>query len=434
MSEHTLKEYYMELNGKAPSKIQIFPPGEVRINGASPVIMDKLAFENVIAAIEPSYADIVIDYEHQSINGGVAPAAGWLKRDGFSFDEEGGFNGTCVWTKRAKEYIENFEYRYFSPYFYSDRSTKRIIRLVNVGLTNLPRMLNITPIVAKSELTQEIQVLKDTMIQLSLDLTKKEMKTMSELKKLREHLKVGDDVTDEELVAKVITDLDAETETPDFPAIIAKALAENPAEVKTEEITAKLETVIAKMGMQAIRKRIKADEKTPDALVEQQVIRMLDELDKLRKQTAAKAVLDALELPEGSNEDEVIAKVHILAQKPDLTDDLKILKGKLDVLEAEKNARDTADLIRLGVTMRKITPAVAKDCESWACSLAKDNPKAFKKFLDQAPEIIAKEDVETPLVPKQEDTEGDAEAMEIAAKAGLDLTDEDWKKYGGDEE
>lgn len=425
MDGYTLKKN-TELGGSAPEKILIFPAGEVRIYGASSVMMDKLASENIISAVMASDADMVIDYEHQTLYGGEAPAAGWLKRDGFVFEEKKGLFGTCVWTEKAKQYIEKGEYRYFSPVFQTDRTTNRIMRLINVALTNQPRMQNITPLAAKQDFSEEIQVLKDEIEKI------KESRIMSEeLKKLREHLKVGDDVTDEDLVAKVIADLDVEQ--PDIAGIVAKALQENPG-ASTEDITAKFEEIVAKNGMQAIRKRIKADDKMPDALVEQQVIRMLDELDKLRKQTAAKAVLDALELPEGANEDEVIAKVHILAQKPDLTDDLKILKGKLDVLEAEKNARDTADLIKLGVTMRKITPAVAKDSESWACSLAKDNPEAFKKFLDQAPEIIAKQDVETPPVPKQENAEGDAEAMEIAAKVGLDLTDEDWKKYGGDEE
>lgn len=413
-----------DLGGKAPDKIRIFPSGEVRIDGAQSALMDKLASENIISAVMASDADMVIDYEHQTLYGGEAPAAGWLKRDGFSFDENEGFFGTCVWTKRAKKYIESGEYRYFSPVFNTDRTTNRIMRLHNVALTNQPRMQSIVPLAAKQDLSDEIRILKDAVAELQ---NKESDKMSEEMKKLREHLKVGDDVTDAEIVAKIIADLD--TESPDIGVIVTKALEglENP---DTAKILEGIEIISAKMGMQAIRKKIKADEKMPDALVEQQVIKMLEELEELRKKksTTAKAVLDALELTDKSSEAEVIAKIHVLNQRPDLTDDIKILKEKLGVLEAEKKDREVRDLVQLGLSQRKITPAIANDPESFACTLARDNPDAYMKYLEQAPKIVSNEKIETPTPKKSE-----RDDAEFAAKLDIDLNNEDFQKYGEDD-
>jgi phage I-like protein len=52
------------------------------------------------------------------------------------------------WTERASEYLSAKEYRLFSPYFEHDALTGRVLRLINVALTNLPALDGIEPLVA----------------------------------------------------------------------------------------------------------------------------------------------------------------------------------------------------------------------------------------------------------------------------------------------
>ena len=92
---------------------------------------------------------MVIDYEHQSLGDGEAPAAGWIKKM-----VNKGKDGIWVvvdWTKRASEYIANREYRFFSPVILVRPSDKRIVAVMNVALTNFPKINNLRPIISKLE-------------------------------------------------------------------------------------------------------------------------------------------------------------------------------------------------------------------------------------------------------------------------------------------
>ncbi|WP_428429529.1 phage protease [Pararhizobium sp.] len=96
-----------------------------------------------IAAQTRSFAgplDLVIDYEHQSINalenGKPAPAAGWIKEVQARDD---GLYGRVEWTANASAAIVAKEYRYLSPvYFHTEAGD--ILALQNAGLTNNPNL------------------------------------------------------------------------------------------------------------------------------------------------------------------------------------------------------------------------------------------------------------------------------------------------------
>ena len=90
--------------------------------------------------------DLVIDFEHQSISGQKAPAAGWI-RD-LKNKEEGLAAIITYWTKEAEELILSGKYRYFSPVLYFSGDSGNVTAIHSVALTNHPALHNIPPLAA----------------------------------------------------------------------------------------------------------------------------------------------------------------------------------------------------------------------------------------------------------------------------------------------
>lgn len=80
--------------------------------------MNQTIFEQMIANYERGGIDLVVDYEHQTLLGDIAPASGWIRKDPLSLKAENGeLFAQIAWTDRAKEMIASGEYRYLSPVF-----------------------------------------------------------------------------------------------------------------------------------------------------------------------------------------------------------------------------------------------------------------------------------------------------------------------------
>ena len=137
---------WKELSG-APAEFQVLPEGKIEITGEEPAWIDEAAARQVIACYKARGNDMVIDYEHQSLDGGQAPAAGWVRDLVWKGKE--GLWAVVEWTQRAKDYLENREYRYFSPVMYLRARDRMVQVLVNIALTNTPAINNLKPIVAK---------------------------------------------------------------------------------------------------------------------------------------------------------------------------------------------------------------------------------------------------------------------------------------------
>lgn len=91
--------------------------------------------------------DIVVDFEHQTLSGAKAPAAGWIteleRRDD-------GVWARVKWTEEARRMVEQKHYRYLSPvliYKAADPRTGEQIGLVlhSVALTNTPLLASDMP-------------------------------------------------------------------------------------------------------------------------------------------------------------------------------------------------------------------------------------------------------------------------------------------------
>ncbi len=158
-----------ELKGP-PSEIQVVPFGTHSTDKGA-FTLDSESMKEVISNFNSRENDLVIDYEHQSLGEGEAPAAGWIKRL-FSVSPEGsrrdgtpprsaGIWAVVEWTPRAVQYFRNREYRYLSPVFLKRISDNRVARLLSAALTNTPAIDGMVPVVnralpgAKGSMTPE---------------------------------------------------------------------------------------------------------------------------------------------------------------------------------------------------------------------------------------------------------------------------------------
>jgi phage I-like protein len=130
-----------------PDWIRLLPLGRVELaDHREPFVVDETSLKSMVAAFRSRGVDLVIDYEHQSLNGERAPAAGWIKD---LEDRPDGLWARVDWTQQARDYLEKKEYRYFSPVLRLDPETRKPLTLMHVGLTNVPAINHLPPLVAR---------------------------------------------------------------------------------------------------------------------------------------------------------------------------------------------------------------------------------------------------------------------------------------------
>lgn len=131
-------------------RVQLLPDGEFSAKDGRPFdvangkwTMDAQAFANLKASASTRTNDFHFDYEHQTMlsedNGKPAPAAGWFN-DLEYIPGQGLFAAKVDWTPKAKQHINDKEYRYTSAVFSYDPTTGRPLSLEHVALTNDPAL------------------------------------------------------------------------------------------------------------------------------------------------------------------------------------------------------------------------------------------------------------------------------------------------------
>jgi phage I-like protein len=230
-----------------PSEIDVLAEGKYyKKNNKGELYEIEVTAADVDAAVSQFKArrerhpnrDVVIDYEHQTLGEGQAPAAGWfsdlnaITRDGIRVARA----TVTRWTDHAAQMIKNFEYRYVSPVFALkglDKETGKIepCILKHAALTNEPLIDELNPIVAK-HFSQTIKG-KDT--------------TMNDLiDRLRYFLNLATTATAEDILAelnKLVGQVkEAIGSTAEATTVTAKDLMAFFANIKTE-IAAKADLV-----------------------------------------------------------------------------------------------------------------------------------------------------------------------------------------------
>ena len=107
---------------------------------------DEEAADEVIADFAKRGKDVVVDYEHQTLSGNEAPAAGWIKA---LAKTAAGLVAKVDWTARAAERLKGREYRYHSPVLHIHGG--RPYRLHSVALTNHPALHGYPALVADDD-------------------------------------------------------------------------------------------------------------------------------------------------------------------------------------------------------------------------------------------------------------------------------------------
>ncbi len=150
-----------DMNGVVPEEIQVIPYGTGIDTPKGKFTLDEECAPLVITEFQKQVNQMVIDYEHQTLMGTQAPAAGWIKKLINKGTE--GIWAAVEWTAKAREYIANKEYKYVSPVFLVRLTDQRVIRLINVALTNQPNIDGMVPLVNKAGDYQPTKPKEDTM-------------------------------------------------------------------------------------------------------------------------------------------------------------------------------------------------------------------------------------------------------------------------------
>lgn len=207
--------------GDAPEVFDILPLGQVHSTKGD-FVVDAESFEAMKQAMEGKGVDIVVDYEHQTLYGQEAPAAGWI-RELLLTDHS--IAAKVDWTERASDRIRQREYRYCSPVVMARKSDNKAVLLHSVALTNTPAIEGQFPIACKDEEDNIMDILKKLAELLGLDNAAGEEEIMEALKARLEAPPPAEPV-----VCKKVAGLLEVPEDADAATVSAKIMAlKNPA-------------------------------------------------------------------------------------------------------------------------------------------------------------------------------------------------------------
>jgi len=132
----------------APQWHQIAPEGKFEGHPMGPFELRESHFEQIINNAKRQATDIVVDYEHNTLNPFVekAPAAGWINSvdlDVRDTPQGKGLFAKIDWTETARQHIKRREFKYQSPVIVwntQDRKTGQDLgaSVPSVALTNVP--------------------------------------------------------------------------------------------------------------------------------------------------------------------------------------------------------------------------------------------------------------------------------------------------------
>lgn len=144
------------------SEIQVAKIGEWKGHPTGSFKITEEIIDKMVENYEAGERDVVVDYQHLSLNGGAndAKAAGWTKK--LVNKGKDGLWAVVEWTKKAAEMIKEKEYRYISPEFhlnYPNKETKKKqgATLLAIALTNRPFLEGMAPVALSERALAEIE-------------------------------------------------------------------------------------------------------------------------------------------------------------------------------------------------------------------------------------------------------------------------------------
>ncbi|ALF87437.1 MULTISPECIES: phage protease [Ralstonia solanacearum species complex] len=136
-------------DGAVPTEAHLLPLGPFRATDGRPFDcaawqLDAAIAARVIALAEQQKNDILVDYDHQSLNkernGQRADAAGWIPRTLEWREGKGLYATNIAWVGDAAQLIAQKKYRYISTVFFYSPVTGEVLEILSVALTNTPAL------------------------------------------------------------------------------------------------------------------------------------------------------------------------------------------------------------------------------------------------------------------------------------------------------
>jgi len=238
--------------------IQLTPAGSFSAKDGRPhvagqwFITDETA-PKILAKLKARQDQMVIDYEHQTLNaeknGQPAPAAGWINGADIEWRSGEGFFVTPEWTDAAKSKIDTKEYKYFSPVMVFNKLTGEVYDIIMGAITNYAAIDGMDELQAQAAAKFSFQLI-----------TQPQEENSMNAEQIRALLGLEKDASDEQvqvaLTALVKKDKDSEVaiaaakaETPDDAMAIIKSmqtdLAALTAKNDSDEVNAIVETALS---------------------------------------------------------------------------------------------------------------------------------------------------------------------------------------------
>ncbi len=200
--------------------------------------------------------DVVVDYEHQTLSGQTAPAAGWISK--LEKTATGVVAHMKYWTEQAMAHLKSGEYRYSSPVLHMSR--RRPFALHSVALTNHPALHGLPPLVASDDDEPDAEGTTEN--------HKPEKKEMENLLKLLGIAALADEAKTEALVLETVQGLvDARTARDAFLALHdAKTL---------DDVTGKIKGMVPaadKLALETRLAKIEAEKAVVQAFTDQKLV------------------------------------------------------------------------------------------------------------------------------------------------------------------
>jgi phage I-like protein/cation transport regulator ChaB len=415
-----------EIPSESLGEFQLLPRGQISIEGDLPAYVDDESARLILDYQRRRGNDMVIDYEHQTLESGPAPAAGWIKK---MIDKGAeGIWATVEWTKKAKDYILNKEYRFFSPVILIRQADRKIIAVLNVALTNFPAINNLRPLIAKMSLDQARQDQEDRSKKFGIAIKEGGHVTKpSEWEGADE-----DEFLDPVNFRYPCPDADqtraaaAYWGRPDNQAqysseergIINKRLARFKEKFKIGEDAERKE---AKVMLEKLKKLLGLAADAAEAKIEEAVQLLVNKVKSLEAVVACKEVLEAIGAKAEATKEEVIQIVASLKAPADVA---KTLSLEVAALKKELQEIKQKDLIELALKEGKTSP---EELDKWARDLALKSPDQFKLIVLSRPAGSVIPIGGIPPAPAARDAGMDE--VQKSINKMMDVSEETWKKY-----
>ncbi|MBW1991579.1 MAG: hypothetical protein JRI59_05605 [Deltaproteobacteria bacterium] len=404
-----------------PEWIRLLPRGEVKLtDGREPFVVDEESLARIVEDFRSRGVDLVVDYEHQSLNNVRAPAAGWIKE---LEAREDGLWARVEWTAPARTYLENREYRYYSPVLKLDPETRRAVSLLHVALTNTPAIAHLPPLVAQRDLGEVLWAAVS-----DRDEAREAQRARS--RRYGIGVKEGGNVTKPGKWANVPDEQWGDPVNYRYPmpdaAHARNALARwgDPdnrrqySEAEQKIITNRIRRRAKALGIQtrdekeaskAMLDKLKDLVGAQPEVTEEELLTLVDQ--RLRAAGELAELRAVLDLPGEAGVSEIKGAVLALKQGADR---LQKVEEELTALQAERAREKAEKAVEAAMSAGKLMPS-QKD---WALEYARKDLPGFEAYVSKAPRIVPVGE-QLKIVDKTPEGGLDQAALEVCKQMGL---------------